>query len=434
MSENKRQMWQFPWKYRESIAITLGILLVGFLLQITLGSFDFFLLHSPVNLVLGAIIILLAIALSFAKQNPIVQWLGGVPLSVVVLGGLLVMGIIMGLTPQYARVNTDIHIHWSHSSWSEIMDYVFMKLGFRQVTTSWPFVLIYTFTLLVLGLVIARRIQNFNLKKDYGFYLNHFGLWLFLFAAGFGAADMLRYVMYVEEGEVEWRVFDSQENMLELDIAIKLHDFVMEEYAPKLAVIDKYSGDVQPIGRPEYYQIDERKPNANLYDWDIILEEYIHEAVRKTDTSFQSVPMPGSMPAARVSAKNRITGETAKGWLTCGSMDQFVMPLDLDSTMSLVMTKPEAKRFASDITVMTKDDSREPISATLEVNSPLTMGSWMIYQYDYDHALGKASKMSGFELVYDPWLYAVYTGLFMMALGAICMLWLGNKKNNNKES
>lgn len=110
------------------------------------------------------------------------------------------------------------------------------------------------------------------------------------------------------------------------------------------------------------------------------------------------------------------------------------MPLDLDSTMSLVMTKPEAKRFASDITVMTKDDSREPISATLEVNSPLTMGSWMIYQYDYDHALGKASKMSGFELVYDPWLYAVYTGLFMMALGAICMLWLGNKKNNNKES
>ncbi len=93
MSENKRQMWQFPWKYRESIAITLGILLVGFLLQITLGSFDFFLLHSPVNLVLGAIIILLAIALSFAKQNPIVQWLGGVPLSVVVLGGLLVMSI-----------------------------------------------------------------------------------------------------------------------------------------------------------------------------------------------------------------------------------------------------------------------------------------------------------------------------------------------------
>ena len=432
MSEIKRTMWQFPWKYRESIAITLGILLVGFLLQFTLGNFDFFLLHSPVNLIVGAILIVLIIGLSFAKQNPIVQWLSGVPLSVSLLGGLLLMGIAMGLTPQYARVNTNLHIHWNHSSWSDILDYVFMKLGLRQITTSWPFVLIYTFTLLSLGLVIARRVQNFKIK-DYGFYLNHLGLWLFLFAAGFGAADMLRYVMYVEEGEVEWRVFDSQENMLELDIAIKLHDFVMEEYAPKLAVIDKYTGDVQPIGKPEYYQIDERKPNTRLYDWDIILEEYIHEAVRKTDTSFQSVPMPGSMPAARIKATNSKTGETASGWLTCGSMDQFVMPLDLDSTLSIVMTKPEAKRFASDITVMTKDDSAEPISATLEVNSPLKIGNWMIYQYDYDHALGKASRMSGFELVYDPWLYAVYVGLFMIALGSICMLWLGNKKNN-KES
>lgn len=432
MSEIKRRMWQFPWKYRESIAITLGILLVGFLLQITLGNFDFFLLHSPVNLIVAAVLILLTALLSFAKQNPIVQWLSGVPLSVTLLGGLLIMGIIMGLTPQFARVNTNLHIHWDHSSWSDILDYVFMKLGFRQVTTSWPFVLIYTFTLLSLGLVIARRLQNFK-WKDYGFFLNHFGLWLLLFAAGFGAADMLRYVMYVEEGEVEWRVFDSHENMLELDIAIKLHDFVMEEYAPKLAVIDKYTGDVQPMSRPEFYQIDERKPKASLFDWDIILEEYIHEAVRKTDTSFQSVPMPGSMPAAKVTATNRKTGETAKGWLTCGSADQFVMPLDLDSTFSLVMTKPEAKRFASEVTVMSKDKPDEAITTTLEVNAPLKMGSWMIYQYDYDHALGKASRMSGFELVYDPWLYAVYLGIFLIALGSTCMLWLGNK-NKNKES
>lgn len=431
MNEIKRTMWQFPWKYRESIAITAGVLIVGFFLQLTLGNFEFFLLHSPVNLIVGGVLIGVIILLSFAKQNPLVQWLSGVPLSVSLLGGLLLMGIVMGLTPQFARVNTDVHVHWGHSSWDEMLDFLFVKLGFRQVTTSWAFVLIYTFTLLSLGMVIARRLQNFKFK-DYGFYLNHFGLWLFLFAAGFGSADMLRYVMYVEEGEVEWRVYDAHENMLELDIAIKLHDFHMEEYAPKLAVIDKYTGDVMPIGQPQYYQIDVKKPSTKLYDWEIELQEYIHEAVRKTDTSFQSVPMPGSMPAARIKARNVNTGQEVKGWLTCGSVDQFVMPLDLDSTHSVVMTKPEAKRFVSDITVMTKENSEQSLRTTLEVNSPLKMGDWMIYQYDYDHAMGKASRVSGFELVYDPWLYVVYIGLFMMALGSICMLWLGNK-NKNKE-
>ena len=168
-----------------------------------------------------------------------------------------------------------------------------------------------------------------------------------------------------------------------------------------------------------------------MADWNLELEEYIHEAVRKTDTSFQAIPMSGSMPAARVKMTNNKTKQEVSGWLTCGSVDQFVMPLELDSTYSLVMTKPEAKRFASDITVMTKDN-QEPIHATLEVNSPLRMGDWMIYQYDYDHALGKASRTSGFELVYDPWLRVVYLGIILIALGSICMLWVGNR-NKQKE-
>lgn len=424
-NNDKRQMWQFPWQYKESIAIVLGILVVGVILQLTLGSFNFYLLHSPVNIIIGIALIVLIAILSFVKNNPIVNWLSGVPLSVALIGGLFVMTIIMGLVPQFARVNTDLHVHWGHSSWVDIVDYLFMKLGFKQVTTSWSFVLIYSFSLLALGLVIAKRLHRFK-WQDYGFYLNHLGLWLFLFAAGLGSADMLRYVMYVEEGEVEWRVYDSHENVLELDIAIQLHDFVMEEYPPKLAVINKYTGDVQPENRPAYYQIDDKKTTETLAGWDLVVEEYIHEAVRKTDTTFQAIPMTGSMPAAKVKMTNLETGKIVSGWLTCGSVDQFVMPLDLDSTYSLVMTTPEAKRFASEVTVMSKD-GKDPINATLEVNSPLRMGDWMIYQYDYDHALGKASRTSGFELVYDPWLYAVYVGIFMIALGSICMLWLGNK-------
>lgn len=429
MDKGKRNMWQFPWQYKESIAFVLGILLVGALLQLSLGSFNFYLLHFPNNVIVGGVLIFLIGILSFFQKNPIVNWLMGVPLSVCLISGLLVMTIIMGLIPQFASVNTDLHIHWEHTSFSDIVDFTFTKLGLKQITTSWSFVLIYAFTLLALGLVIAKRLHNFK-WKDYGFYLNHFGLWLFFFAAGLGSADMLRYVMYVEEGETEWRVYDRQQNVLELDIAIELHDFVMEEYAPKLAVIDKYTGNVQPINRPAYYQIDERNPKTQLADWDIELEEYIHEAVRKTDTSFQAIPMTGSMPAARIKVTNSKNQQERAGWVTCGSVDQYVMPLDLDSTMAIVMTKPEAKRFASNVTIMTKD--KDPVRTTLEVNSPYKLGGWMIYQYDYDHELGKASRMSGFELVYDPWLNVVYLGILLIALGSICMLWLGNKNKKKR--
>ncbi len=425
--QTKRFMWQFPWGYKESIAFVLGLLFVGFLLQLSVGNFNYYLLHFPANVFVGIGYLLLIVGISSIKKNPIVNWLSSVSLSVTLIAAFLILSLSMGLIPQVVRIDPDYHIHLQQASFGEISNYVLYKLGFKQVTESHPFVLIYGFLLLVLGLVIAKRFHRFK-WSDYGFYLNHLGLWLFLFAAGLGAADRSRHVMYVEEGEFEWRVFDEQENMLELDIAIELHDFIMEEYSPKLAVINKYTGDVQPEQRPAYHQIDDKQPQAELADWEIRIDSYIHEAVRETDTTFQAIPMLGSMPAAKVSARNKHTHREVSGWVTCGSVNQYVMPLDLDSTYSLVMTKPEAKRFASEITVMAKNENIDPIHTVLEVNSPLRIGSWMIYQYDYDHTLGKASQVSGFELVYDPWLLGVYLGILFMGLGSISMLWVGNKK------
>ena len=44
-----RKIWQQPWGYPESIVTTCGILLVGFLLQLTIGNFNFYLLAFPSN-------------------------------------------------------------------------------------------------------------------------------------------------------------------------------------------------------------------------------------------------------------------------------------------------------------------------------------------------------------------------------------------------
>lgn len=410
-------MWQFPWRYKESIAFVAGFVFIGFMLQITVGKFDFYLLQAPVNIILGGAVIVFLILLSFTRKSAFHQWISGVPFSVTLIAALLIWGLVMGLTPQFARLDP-------HDK------DIFTVLGFRQVTSSWPFVLIYFLTLISLGSLIVRRLIAFR-KQDYAFYFNHIGLWILLFAAGLGAADIKRYVMHVREGEVEWRVYSENKDVLELPIAIQLNDFEMEEYPPKLTIIDRESGESQPKNKPDYFQIDEKRPNGTLDKWDIRLEEYIHQAVRNSDSTYQAVPMPGSSPAAKVSARNRQTGEVRQGWVCGGNMAQLYMTLPLDSQYCIVMTQPEPKKFLSDIDVFMEDGSEQ--HTVLEVNKPLRIGNWTIYQYGYDNQAGRMSTYSSMELVYDPWLYPVYAGIILLSVGSICLLWSGNKKRKAED-
>jgi len=81
---------------------------------------------------------------------------------------------------------------------------------------------------------------------------------------------------------------------------------------------------------------------------------------------------------------------------------------------------PMPSRFASDVTVFTKDGQK--INTVIEVNKPLKVNGWDIYQYSYDTAAGKESKVSIFELVRDPWLPIVFVGIYMLIAGAVIMI------------
>lgn len=125
----------------------------------------------------------------------------------------------MGLTPQ---------ILTSEGIDPGIKENFFTRLGFRQMTTSWSFVLIYFLTLISLGSIIIKRLFSKN-KKKILFTLNHLGLWMVLFFSALGYSDLQRYIMYVNKSEIEWRVYDSNQEAIELPIAIKLNDFVIED-------------------------------------------------------------------------------------------------------------------------------------------------------------------------------------------------------------
>ena len=80
------------------------------------------------------------------------------------------------------------------------------------------------------------------------------------------------------------------------------------------------------------------------------------------------------------------------------------------------------KRFVSDISVCTEDGKN--LRGTVEVNKPLKVNGWRIYQFGYDTFSGSKSPYSMFLLVKDPWLPAVYTGIFLMLAGAVSLLFL----------
>ena len=89
------------------------------------------------------------------------------------------------------------------------------------------------------------------------------------------------------------------------------------------------------------------------------------------------------------------------------------------------------KRFASDVEVYTKSENK--YHGIIDVNKPMKVDGWKIYQYGYDTAMGKYSEYSIFELVSDPWLTTVYIGIWMMVAGALCMLILGSKTSERRE-
>jgi hypothetical protein len=359
------------------LIIIIAIVIAGLALQIALGPFDYSIISFPVNVIVLAIMLLLLLV----KPSGAVGRFGSAKVSVSLLAIITLMCLYMGIVAN------------------------------NGVKTSWPFVLTYLLILVNIILVIGKRIRQFK-WKDYGFYLNHIGLFIFLFSAGLGSADMQRYFMRVYEGKVEWRGENSKTGELtELPVAISLEDFSMDVYPPKITIIDKRSGETFPAGKPSLMESFEGS-SGNIGEWGV-----------KVDSIKER---PRVAPAAYIIAKNKNNGGTLAGWISCGNYFQPFKTLDISDIYCFAMTLPEPKRFCSDVEVFTKDGFKT--SGKIEVNNPLSVGSWKIYQYSYDTNMGKDSEYSVFELIRDPWLIPVYIGIFMVMAGAVTLFWKGGRK------
>ena len=304
---------------KEGFLIGGGLIIVGLILQLSVGPVGWDAFRWPVNgIVLAGFLAFIAIIFLLRKKVSVFQFIGTYNAAIPALVYTVLLTIMMGLTRQE---DSSLAHPSEASTW------------LNHMLSFWPFVLIYVYIAVILGQIILRRILNsklssLNLKRDIPFLLNHLGLFLAMTTATLGNADMQRLKMITVKGQPEWRALTQEQQIVKMPVTIELKEFIMETY-------------------------DDGSP----------------------------------------------------------------------------------RRFASDITIirnnaLSSDHSplTPKIEATVEVNKPVEVDGWKIYQYGYDTQMGAMSQYSILELVSDPWLPLVYTGIYMMLAGAVCMFVIGGRK------
>lgn len=410
-------MWIRPWGFKEGCLIGAGLLVTGWLLQITIGEIDWSLFACPVNIIVLVLYIAGIVAMHcLRKRVYFFGWMSHYTSAVSSLLWVAGITVVMGLIRQ---------IPSGHPA---------DMLGFSRMLSAWPFVLLYIWMVTVLGLTTLRAGFPFRWKK-LAFLLNHAGLFIALITATLGNADMQRLKMTTRIDNAEWRAMDGHGKLIELPLAIELKDFTIDEYPPKLMLIDNETGRTLPEKSPVHVLLEEGVTNGSLQDWQLTIEQSIPMAasVATEDTlKFTKFYSMGATYAVYLKAVNQKNQTTKEGWVSCGS---FLFPykaIRLDSLTSIVMPEREPQRFASEVKIYTQEGTIT--EGTIEVNRPMEIEGWKIYQLSYDETKGRWSDVSVFELVRDPWLPVVYTGIIMMMAGAICLFVSAQKRKEEDKA
>jgi len=406
-----KKLWKQPWSYKESFLVAFFLLVLGFTIELVTSLKGVHLPGFPLNMYLGlSFIVFLSFLWIFYRDHSIVKWLSSIPAAISSISLVTFMALLLGLTSQ------------DDPAKGGIAD----ALGLTHVKNSWPMVFSQLYVLTSLGLVVLIRTTPLT-RKNFGFFLNHFGLWLVIASASLGTGDLQRYKMNLLKGETIWYAFDENHQPKELPFALRLNSFEKEEYLPKIAVYNAMTGEILRDGKkPVITPLDTSKSILYLLNWEIDIIEYFESSAKTEVGSFVFAEGTGTPPAAFIKVRNLVTQESAEGWISCGSFTTEGEYLWLTPMTVMIMTVPEAKRYASTVTVYTRNN--EPYDQLIEVNKPPKIEGWKLYQLSYDQTKGKWSDLSVIEVVKDPWLPIVYTGIFMLLAGALYIFWIGKDK------
>jgi hypothetical protein len=403
VKNEKKQLWVFPWLFRENIILVVGLNVIGFLLELFTNGAGVPVFKFPFNLVFIFLLILICCYIRiFYKTHSFFQWITSIKVAITSIVVISVIVLLMGFIPQ-----------------NDNSDFLFSRLGFTHLFRSWPYFFSSLLLMLILGSTICKRIGKWNLK-NISFLFNHLGLWIVIAAASLGNGDMQRVRMICYYQKPVWYGFDYSNKNQELPFAIVLKKFSIEDYFSEIVLIQNSNGKTVKE-KNTVPLLAEKGAEGKILDYRIIVKELIPEAFLMGET-FREVHQPGAVPAAEVQIfiKNiKIT----EGWISASSFMQPPTLLKLKDDLSIALALPSPKKFRSDIKIYTSDE--KTYNEQLEVNKPVNVMGWELYQNSYDTEKGRYSEYSVIEAVKDPWLWVVYIGITMLLFGSCLLFWVG---------
>ena len=251
-------MWTKPWNMKEGFLIGGGLIFAGLMLELSVGPVVWEAFAWPANgIVLTGFFVMLTAMVYLRKKVYAFQWMSTYQAAIPAMVYAVALTIIMGLTRQ--QVN---------GTW------------LNNMLSFWPFVLVYVYIAVILGVVTLKRIISLTshhspLTSNIAFLLNHLGLFIALTTATLGNADMQRVKMITTIGEPEWRALTQEGVVKEMPIAIELKRFIMDTYddgspkrfASEIQILTKTGKNIETtvdVNKP--YEVDGWKIYQYGYD------------------------------------------------------------------------------------------------------------------------------------------------------------------------
>ena len=387
------------WGYKRAFLRCALLFVVGTTLQLAIGDIDTSWLRYPWGLILAVnYLYLLVVAYVLRDKWRWLRQLADDKACISSLASFGVMVIIFGLTRQDPL----------REGWVGAM-------GFSRMSSSWPFNLLLFYFMTTLGIRVVSDIHHIRTRRKVA-VLTHLGVFVLLVAGTFGSGDTVRCMVTARVDTPVNAGRDDAGHEVTLPFAITLEDFSIEEYPPKLYVLDTH----HESSSREFLSVEADGVEAEIDGWRIRADHSIDMAGRlPEENDWRAMKHIGAAPAVYVSAVNVATGEQFRGWVSCGSHIFEPSYLMLSDGKAVAMPRREAKRYLSRVNIMEEDGVRRDVD--IEVNHPARVGSWRVYQVGYDTSKGRWSDTSVLECIRDPWYGAAHVALWMLLVAGVVM-------------
>ena len=396
------------WGYKKACMRCVWLFLAGTTLQLFLGDINNAFLHYPWGVILALFYAYLLILIYFLTDKyPALSKLYDHYACVAALASMIVMTVIFGLTRQ-----------------SEDATGLLSALGVTRMTASWPFNLILLYFTSTLGLSVVDDMMHIKHRRIVP-VLSHLCIFIILTAGIFGSGDKIRVQLTVPlDSPTHVGIVNGEPYELPFEVTLK--KFEMEEYPPRLYLINMQSEK----GSKDFLMIDGENAEKTFESWDIKVERYIANAMPDS-VGFKEMNHVGTAPAAYIRAIHLSSKKEVKGWVSCGSFIFDPTYLQLEQMKVVSMSKPTPKHYLSDVQIMNLKGEEKPYA--IEVNHPAKIGTWKIYQLGYDTERGKYSTISILECVHDAWYEVIHIALWLMLLSGILMFLTAGRRRKEKD-